>query len=766
MIFNKIVLLIIYFELQLIWTQTTIPKSLRECYKNNVTLNPPIPLNLRILIDIIQKMEKYSYSTIDMRIMSSSILHRFRFDGIEYHKNIQTTENILPFSGTGIQRIKHKLIEELIPGKPEILPVHILSQEERCILHQAISSSILLFDNENKYKLYEQIPQTKKLRDRMLTDTWNYPRQQGVILTPCGTIAPGIIIGAIAASLQHQNIAVNQLVTNLEAPSNTAHNYDSPNKILFNNTFHLLKMNSTNIYNLKYNKEEVEFILPRSQIIHKPSMWYNALKSSSMKIDNIWLTTIAGELAEMIVYQGPLGNNITFGATGFWQNIIRPTIYYLTNSYKNFYVTRAELIGGIDGMIISSYLQSWIQDFYSLRLSQILEMYYSYEGVVFNTNVKACDRIQTFQYAVPKTILNEQTYAIAQTLAYRKSIAYISPETLQQMVDFATEKFYTYAENHLFPELSCHQINQPQIEAIIIFDGGWTIQYTIDFLAILIQDLDISMYGSKMGIIHGTSGEWLLNVTNSPSIAFQTLNNFTNAMWSTQFNYMQVLKTVFSYLNNTWEYNHKHHIIGNLGQVVILLVPLAHISNNEKESIITLLHQLKYNHPDVHFVYYVSRYNENLFESFILSNEDYMIKNSNIDAIVQYVLKIPRALRPATTLGLNNSKIPQIEDYISPSKSITYRIHSHWKQNMKKILIKIHTFNYGTMKVCMWIKFESNDKKNLQCIELAGYKEITLTDHFKCTSISACPNLYLHIQNVTSLYKCAEIDCKDRKSVV
>lgn len=47
---------------------------------------------------------------------------------------------------------------------------------------------------------------------------------------------------------------------------------------------------------------------------------------------------------------------------------------------------------------------------------------------------------------------------------------------------------------------------------------------------ILIQDLDISMYGSKMGIINSTSGEWLLNVTNSPSIAFQTLNNFTNVM--------------------------------------------------------------------------------------------------------------------------------------------------------------------------------------------------------------------------------------------
>lgn len=117
-----------------------------------------------------------------------------------------------------------------------------------------------------------------------------------MILTPYGTIAPGIIIGAIAASLQHQNIAVNQLVTNLDTSSDTTHYYDSFNKTLFNNAFHLLKMNYTNIYNLKYNKEEVEFILPRNQIIHKPSMWYNALMSSPMKIDNIWLTTIAGKI--------------------------------------------------------------------------------------------------------------------------------------------------------------------------------------------------------------------------------------------------------------------------------------------------------------------------------------------------------------------------------------------------------------------------------------------------------------------------------------
>ena len=304
----------------------------------------------------------------------------------------------------------------------------------------------------------------------------------------------------------------------------------------------------------------------------------------------------------------------------------------------------------------------------------------------FNANVKACDRAQAFLYAVPKTILNEQTYAIAQMLAYRKSIAYISPEALQQLVDIAVEKFYTYARNHLFPKLPCHQINQPQVEALIVFDGAWTIEYTIDFLSTLIQDLDVSMYGSKMGIIHGTSGEWLLNVTNSPSIAFQALNNFTNITWPTKFNYTRVLETVSIYLKRTWEYNYKNQIIGNFGQVVILLIPLAHMSNNEKESVIILLRQLKQAHPEVHFVYYVSPYNENLFESFTLWEEDYIIKNSNIDTITQYVSRIPRTLRPAKVadVNMNKSVTPQWEDYISPSKSITYRIHSHWKRNMKK----------------------------------------------------------------------------------
>ncbi|CAL7941711.1 unnamed protein product [Xylocopa violacea] len=741
---NKVILLIIYCELQLVWSQATVPESLRECYRGNAMLNLQLPMNLRVLVDIIQKLEKYSYSTTDMKIMSSSILHRFKFDGIEYQKDVKTTDGILPFCATGVQRIKYKLIEELVPGSAETLPVHILSQAERCMLHRAISNTILTSDNKSQDKPCGRITPTEKITDEIIsTSVWNCPKQQGVILTPYGTIAPGAIIGAIAASLQHQNVTVNQLVGSLESSE-----------------IPLSDVNSTNLNNSKYNEEEIDFVLPRSQMI-EAFMQYNTLMASTARVDNIWLTTVAGELAEMVVYQGPLlGNNMTLGATGFWDNIIRPTTYYLKSSYEKFDATRAELLGGIDGMIIASYLPTWIQDFYSLRLSQILEMYYSYEGVTFNTNVKGCARSQTFLSAVPKTILNEQTYAIAQMLAYRKSIAYISPEMMQQMVNIVTDKFYAFAKRHLFPELLCNKVNEPQVEALVVFDNAWSIEYTTHFLEVLTQNLDVSLYGSKMGIIHGTSGEWLLNVTNSPSLVFQTLNNFTNTSWPTQLNYTRVLETVFGYLNKSWEINQKHHVTGNLGQVVILLTPSAYISKNEAESVIKMLHQIKYHHPDVYFLYYASRYNGNLFESFILSKEDLVIKNSNINAIFQYVSKIPRILRPALPLDSNSSVSPQLENYISPSKSITYRIHSQWKRNMKETLVTIHTFGYGTMQACLWIEFKSNEKKDLYCTELAGYKETKLANYFKCTDALPCPNVYLRIQNVTSLYKCAEIDCK------
>lgn len=52
----------------------------------------------------------------------------------------------------------------------------------------------------------------------------------------------------------------------------------------------------------------------------------------------------------MVVYQGPiLNSDMELGATGFWNNVMRPNIYYLNNKNNYFDATRAEIVSDIDG---------------------------------------------------------------------------------------------------------------------------------------------------------------------------------------------------------------------------------------------------------------------------------------------------------------------------------------------------------------------------------------------------------------------------------
>lgn len=73
---------------------------------------------------------------------------------------------------------------------------------------------------------------------------------------------------------------------------------------------------------------------------------------------------------------------------------------------------------------------------------------------------------------------------MAQILAYRNSIAYMTSEALIRMVNYAVETFSTYAENYLFAESGCENFGpRPQLEIIAAFDGAWSKDYTADFIS-------------------------------------------------------------------------------------------------------------------------------------------------------------------------------------------------------------------------------------------------------------------------------------------
>lgn len=144
-----------------------IPKYLEECYTNETLSGARLPMTLNVLIDIFRKIELHVQSSVDLRLLVTSMLHRFKFDGIEQHQvKISQIEGILPFSGTGNQRVKNEIINEFIPGNPDFFPVESLSLVERCTLHRAISNTIADHDQPES-KLCVDRP-TEKIYGKIL----------------------------------------------------------------------------------------------------------------------------------------------------------------------------------------------------------------------------------------------------------------------------------------------------------------------------------------------------------------------------------------------------------------------------------------------------------------------------------------------------------------------------------------------------------------------------------------------------------------------
>lgn len=119
----------------------------------------------------------------------------------------------------------------------------------------------------------------------------------------------------------------------------------------------------------------------------------NKLLRSIDTMDNSYSAGLAGDLAEICVYQGPyLHRNTSIGMAGSWNDSYLPRLRYLRQSQHphRWEMTDSEILAGIDGLFISQQVSSWVHHVHRLRLSQIIDMYYSARGIptlaIENTN--------------------------------------------------------------------------------------------------------------------------------------------------------------------------------------------------------------------------------------------------------------------------------------------------------------------------------------------------------------------------------------------
>lgn len=457
-IFQGVSYAILWFLVSIgIWTpvntqenaQLQIPPSLLECYQNGTYLyrDNRLPMTMDVLISLIEKVENTQNYNNDIRQVSNQLIQRFRQDGIERAYNVNAGPNVIPYSPIGFQFSKFRiLLSRLIPGNAFTFPNSTLTRQERCTLHFMLSSSFdyrtrgdegqtcgrisqyrsnrlprslrnnfkgdveILHDfdlkkNSGNQRINPYYPQDNsrefldgpfetnpKNNSRepnipgvvrnfvnigygMKTNTNNVfgnnnnnnqisscPVENGVIRTPYGTVSPGTVIAGIAAGLEYQNIQLSQLLQ-----------------------------------------------------LSRRGRLGNFEQASNYYIDNRYAATLAGDLAEVALVQAPTSQNtITIGANGGWNNTAYPEWYFLQQN-SDLEMTDAEIRGGLDGLILAMNVQNWKSQTSNLRLSQVLRMYYSNNGVL-GTNIMACNRKQLFStYASPQT-LQEQTAAFAQLL--------------------------------------------------------------------------------------------------------------------------------------------------------------------------------------------------------------------------------------------------------------------------------------------------------------------------------------------------------------
>lgn len=122
--------------------------------------------------------------------------------------------------------------------------------------------------------------------------------------------------------------------------------------------------------------------------------------------DNRFATTLAGELCETALNQAI--EPFSLGAAGGWNSTINPK-YYILQSNRLLQATDAEIRGALDGLYIGLRMDTLLATYSDLRVSQIIDMYYSpYEKGIFNTSFKACNRNTLYSDLVNSSELQVQ----------------------------------------------------------------------------------------------------------------------------------------------------------------------------------------------------------------------------------------------------------------------------------------------------------------------------------------------------------------------
>lgn len=330
-----------------------IPEHLVHCYRsgNNLQTNndsnnalPPIyapqtahmPHTLQLFIELLRKIEDANPTSLDMRQLSVQLTHRLRLDGIERATGVRETAHVTPFRAVGIQTAKFQLLLQLISDSTARLAfADWLTPAELCHLHRMLSATVEPWERGDEWRVCplsvgsaERRPLPWLKRNHVQDPESNAATVTTARLSRCpleggcvrsreyGSLTVGTVVASIAAGLQPQRVGVAEFFQARD----------------FLNVIDERKEEEAEVVG-EYvevgdeEKEEFDSMQRRRRRQDGQENTYGRLRSSMDSVDNTYAAGLAGDLAEVCVFQSPyVGTNVSVGLEGVWNSTLYPRI--------------------------------------------------------------------------------------------------------------------------------------------------------------------------------------------------------------------------------------------------------------------------------------------------------------------------------------------------------------------------------------------------------------------------------------------------------
>lgn len=198
---------------------------------------------------------------------------------------------------------------------------------------------------------------------------------------------------------------------------------------------------------------QAENIQIRELLAQSRGQYRSSKQQLGSMVDNRWAATIAGDLAEVALLQGPQPP-VAMGAPGTFNSTTMPRWYFLTQRERHE-MTDAEIRGGMDGLILAMNIQNWRNRVANVKLSQILDMYYSQRGVL-GTDFRACNRNSLFTGVAPVATMIDQTNAFGTVLDREMQLRVtLGSDSIVQFSDEAANALSTYIRKSPHIQQTC-----------------------------------------------------------------------------------------------------------------------------------------------------------------------------------------------------------------------------------------------------------------------------------------------------------------------